>query len=69
LATRPAVVVASEKMNNDRDWRPLDPGELLHIASNLTVTSSTVLPDGPDHVLTLQDLDPPAASSQAVGGV
>ena len=69
LATRPAVVVASEKMNNDRDWRPLDPGELLHIASNLTVTSSTVLPDGPDHVLTLQDLDPPAASSQAAGGV
>ena len=69
LATRPAVVVASEKMNNDRGWRPLDPGELLHIASYLTVTSSTVFPDGPDHVLTLQDLDPPAASSQAAGGV
>lgn len=63
FATRPVVVVASEKMHNDRGGRPLDRSELLHIADDLTVTTSSAFPEGPDHALTLQDLDPPAAAA------
>jgi glutamine amidotransferase len=67
LADRPAVVIASEPMDDDAGWRALDPGALLHVDADLKVTVTTALPDPPAQLLTLADLDPRAAASQAPG--
>jgi predicted glutamine amidotransferase len=64
LAAAPAVVVASEPMDEDPGWRPLQSGELLHVGPDLTVDSRLVLDRPPVHPLTLADLSPPAAASQ-----
>lgn len=64
LAERPAVVVASEPMDDDAGWRPLAPGELLHVDADLRIHSRVVLNDPPSRPLTLADLDPRAAASQ-----
>ncbi|AGS66992.1 class II glutamine amidotransferase [Streptomyces collinus] len=64
LADHPAVVVASERMDDNPHWRPLEPGELLHADPHLHLTRETVLPDAPAHQLTLEDLHPAAAASQ-----
>ncbi|WP_317448097.1 hypothetical protein [Streptomyces collinus] len=64
LADHPAVVVASERMDDNPHWRPLEPGELLHV-------DPPPPPHPPDrpagrtaHQLTLEDLHPAAAASQ-----
>jgi predicted glutamine amidotransferase len=64
LATAPAVVVASERMDDNPAWRPLEPGELLHAGPDLRVTRTIALPHTPRHRLGLQDLRPEAAESQ-----
>jgi glutamine amidotransferase len=64
LATSPAVVIASEPMDDDPGWRLLASGELLHVDGDLTVSSRRVLEAPPAHLLTLADLDPRARSSQ-----
>ncbi|WP_372411014.1 class II glutamine amidotransferase [Streptomyces luteireticuli] len=64
LATAPAVVVASERMDENPHWRAMRSGELLHVAPDLTITSHIALPDAPAHPLTLDDLRPEAAASQ-----
>lgn len=61
------VLVASEPMDDDPGWRLLDPGELVHVAPDLTVVRSTPFPARPTHQLTLAELDPPAATSQHPG--
>jgi glutamine amidotransferase len=65
LADHPSVVVASEPMDDDPAWRALDSGQLLHVDRGLLTTIETVLPEPPAHPLTLADLDPHAAASQA----
>ncbi len=65
LATRPCVVVASERMDEDAGWRPLESGELLHIDPDLNVTVTRPLTGPPAHQLTLADLGVKAAASQA----
>jgi hypothetical protein len=65
LATAPAVVVASERMDEDPGWRLLGSGELLHVPPDLRVASRAVLDRPPAHPLTLADLDARAAASQA----
>ena len=45
-------------------WTPLQSGELLHVAPDLTPTVTTVLPDPPAHALTLDDLHGHAAAAQ-----
>jgi predicted glutamine amidotransferase len=65
LASLPAVVIASEPMDADPAWRELQSGELLHVDAGLRVTSEIVLLDEPRHRLTLTDLAPNAARSQA----
>jgi predicted glutamine amidotransferase len=65
LASRPAVVVASERMDEDPGWRLLNSGELVHVDGDLRVTSSRVLDRPPAHQLTLADLTGKAAQSQA----
>jgi len=64
LAAAPAVVVASERMDDNPGWRPLAPGELLHAAPDLRVTSTIALPEEPAHRLGIADLRPAAAASQ-----
>jgi predicted glutamine amidotransferase len=65
LAREPAVIVASEPMDEDPAWRQLAPGELLHVAGDLRVTSAIVLDSAPAKQLTLADLQPRAAAAQA----
>ncbi|MEA2158450.1 MAG: hypothetical protein QOD66_830 [Solirubrobacteraceae bacterium] len=65
LASAPAVVVATEPMDEDPGWRALGPGQLLHVDGNLNVDVRTALEHPPAHPLTLQDLDPRAAASQS----
>jgi glutamine amidotransferase len=64
LADHPAVVVASERMDDNPDWRRMEPGELLHLDPELHVTHQIVLPEPPARQLTLDDLHPDAAASQ-----
>ncbi|HEU5475478.1 MAG TPA: hypothetical protein VFV67_32950 [Actinophytocola sp.] len=66
LATAPATVVASERMDEDPHWRLLAPGELLHITADQRqrLTSQNAIDRAPAHQLTLVDLHPQAAASQ-----
>jgi glutamine amidotransferase len=64
-ASAPLVTVATERMDADRGWRPLASGELLHVGPALQVTRTRILSGSPAHPLTLADLSPRAASSQA----
>ncbi len=63
LAAAPAVVVASEPIDDDPDWRLMRSGELLHVSGG-RATSRVVLPEEPAHRLTMDDLRPEAAASQ-----
>jgi glutamine amidotransferase len=65
LATRPAVVVASEPMDEDPGWHALRSGELLHVDAGLRVTITKPIERPPAHQLTLADLEGAAAASQA----
>lgn len=64
LADHPAVVIASERMDDNPYWRELEPGELLHVGPDLDTTRRMILPDAPAHRLGLDDLRPEAAASQ-----
>jgi glutamine amidotransferase len=64
LAQLPAVVIASEPMDEDPAWRALAPGELLHVDPQLHVSSRIVIEGPPRHPLSLADLAPTAAASQ-----
>ncbi|MFF4160098.1 class II glutamine amidotransferase [Streptomyces sp. NPDC001678] len=64
LSEAPAVVVASEAMDENPGWRPLESGELLHVGPDLATTGRIVLPGPPRHRLALGDLRPEAARSQ-----
>jgi predicted glutamine amidotransferase len=65
LASRPAVVLATERMDEDAGWRAMESGELLHVDADLRVTRRRVLDSPPAHPLTLADLGERAAASQA----
>jgi glutamine amidotransferase len=65
LADQRAVVVASEPMDGETGWRLMDSGELVHVARDLTITSTRPFPHAPRHLLTLADLSPTAAASQS----
>jgi glutamine amidotransferase len=65
LSSRGAVIVASEAMDEDAGWRELQSGELVHVDPNLNVTVTRAIDRPPAHQLTLADLDPKAAASQA----
>ncbi|MEU5691838.1 class II glutamine amidotransferase [Actinosynnema sp. NPDC020468] len=64
LADHPSVVVATERMDEDPGWRPLLPGELLHVDPHLTATRTTVVTGPPRHPLSLRHLGARAAASQ-----
>jgi predicted glutamine amidotransferase len=64
-AARPLVVIASERMDADASWRLLEPGELLHVAPTLEVSTRRILDGPPARQLTLDDLGSRARASQA----
>ncbi|MEU2062547.1 class II glutamine amidotransferase [Streptomyces sp. NPDC013455] len=64
LAGHPAVVVASERMDDNPHWYAMAPGELLHVGADLRTDRRVILPEPPAHQLTLDDLRPDAAASQ-----
>ncbi len=64
LAEQAAVIFASEPMDEDPGWRSVEPGELVHVADDLRVTSRMVLDEPPAHRLRLEDLDVRTAASQ-----
>jgi glutamine amidotransferase len=64
LAAMPALVVASERMDDNPSWRPMEPGELLHAGPDLRITRRIALGQEPAHELGLADLRPEAAASQ-----
>jgi glutamine amidotransferase len=68
LADRPAVMVASEVMDEDADWRALDSGHLLHVGPDLRCTVEKVLEAPPANQLSLADLEGAAAASQTERG-
>ncbi len=65
LAERAAVAVASERMDDDPAWHPLRSGELLHVDGGGRIHTTLAVPGPPAHPLTLTDLAPHAAASQA----
>ncbi|MFD4181632.1 class II glutamine amidotransferase [Rhodococcus sp. NPDC058514] len=65
LSSAPAVVVASEQMDENPAWRPLASGELLHVDAELNVDTAVILDGPPAHRLSLSDLDATAAASQS----
>lgn len=64
LAECPAVVVASQRMDDDPGWRELRPGELLHVDGELHAARHVVLDHPPRRPLRLDDLSGHAAASQ-----
>jgi glutamine amidotransferase len=64
LTRHPAVIVASERMDEDPGWRLLEPGELIHVDAGPGVESAIVLDGPPARQLTLEDLQPRAAAAQ-----
>jgi predicted glutamine amidotransferase len=64
LADHPAVVVASERMDEDPGWQLMRSGELVHVDARLHVHRELILPDPPRHRLTLDQLGGRAAASQ-----
>jgi predicted glutamine amidotransferase len=64
LADRPAVVIATEKMDDDPGWTQIPAGELVHVDGSLAVTRRQILDGPPAHPLTLADLQGRAATAQ-----
>jgi glutamine amidotransferase len=57
-------VFATERMDDDPHWSPIDPGELVHVDAALQVTRKVVLPDPPSQLLRREDLSPTAQQAQ-----
>jgi predicted glutamine amidotransferase len=56
LCTRPSVVFATERMDDDPRWSLLAPGELVHVDAALRVSRNVVLPDRPRYPISRSDL-------------
>ena len=53
LAILPATVIASQRMDSNPTWRLMEPGELVHVDSQLKVTSTIAVPDAPAKMMEL----------------
>jgi predicted glutamine amidotransferase len=67
LCSRPSVVFATERMDDDPRWSMLAPGELVHVDKQLRVTRQLVLPHPPTHLLRRSDLSVRAQQAQHAG--
>lgn len=54
----PIVVVASERVDDSPDWLMLQPGELIAVDRELTITSRLALHGPPKQLLVLSEKDP-----------
>jgi predicted glutamine amidotransferase len=61
---QPLVVIATEQMDDDPNWRELRSGELVRVRSSLEVESTQLFDEPPAHLLRLADLDEAARASQ-----
>jgi glutamine amidotransferase len=52
------VIVASERIDEQDDWRMLTPGELVHVTPDLSVTSTMAIDRPPAHLHLLDERDP-----------
>ncbi|PTR27600.1 glutamine amidotransferase [Rhodococcus sp. OK519] len=68
LATLPAVVIATEQMDEDPDWESLCPGELLHVSPDQEVTRTMIIERQPRHRLALEDFAGRAGTGQSPSG-
>ncbi|UXA05812.1 class II glutamine amidotransferase [Mycobacterium sp. SMC-2] len=64
LCTRPSVVFATERMDDDLRWRLLEPGQLVHVDAALQVDQHLILPGPPAHLLRRADLSAAVEESQ-----
>ena len=64
LSFLPATVIASERMNANLAWRLLEPGELVHVDSELRVTSTIAVPEPPAHMIDLSTMTTREALAQ-----
>jgi predicted glutamine amidotransferase len=53
LAILPSTVIASQPMDSNPLWRLLESGELIHVDSQLNVTSTIAVPEAPAEMLVL----------------
>jgi predicted glutamine amidotransferase len=67
LREQPAVVFATERMDDDPRWSLLGAGELVHVDAELRVSRDLVLPDPPTHLLRQSDLSVRAQQAQHTG--
>lgn len=58
LDSAASVVVASERLDGESDWRMLAPGELVHIRPDLTVESAVVVTEPPARLVPLSGHSP-----------
>ena len=52
------VIIASERIDDQEDWRMLDPGELIHVGPDLSFTSTLGIERPPAHLHLLDEADP-----------
>ena len=64
-ASRPLVVLASERMDDDPRWHELRSGELVHVTGELELERRVILEREPAQLLTLDQLGERARASQA----
>jgi glutamine amidotransferase len=64
LDSYPAVVVASERMDESPSWTETRSGELIHIDTRLSVSRSRIIDQPPRRRLELTELSQRAAASQ-----
>ena len=51
-ANQATVVIASEPLNGD-NWEEIEPGELIHVARDLTITREVIIEHDPIHMMVL----------------
>lgn len=56
LPNAAAAVIATERMDDDPNWRLMASGELIHVDAGLTVTAEVAFPSPPARLLRRQDL-------------
>ena len=66
LCTRPSVVFATERMDEDPRWRLLEPGELVHVAPDMRIERTMILPHPPAYRLRRAELSAPVQDAQHV---
>ena len=64
LSFLPATVIASERMNVNPGWRLLESGELVHVDSELRVSSTIAVPFPPAHMIDLSTMTAREAVAQ-----